>query len=151
MTTATKIHLTDREEQVVQCLAEGLRPRQIALQLTIREGTVHSYVALAKRKLGASGTAAAVEAAYAARVLLPPESEVGKVDLPVEQRELIPLIARSMTGVQMAAHVKRPLKDVRSDVLALLKALGAGTRAHVPTRARQLGLATQEKQGETKE
>jgi DNA-binding NarL/FixJ family response regulator len=49
--------LTARETEILRLLARGLTNRQIAQQLTVREGTVKYHVKNVLRKLGAAGRA----------------------------------------------------------------------------------------------
>lgn len=56
--------LSDREREILGCVARGLADREIAEQLTLSPHTVHRHVANIRRKLGStSRTAAVAEAA----------------------------------------------------------------------------------------
>jgi len=56
--------LTDREREILACVARGLSDREIAEQLVLSSHTVHRHVANIRRKLGrTSRTAAVAEAA----------------------------------------------------------------------------------------
>ena len=56
--------LSDRERQILACVARGLSDREIAEQLVLSPHTVHRHVANIRRKLGRpSRTAAVAEAA----------------------------------------------------------------------------------------
>lgn len=44
--------LTEREKEIVQCLAQGLTNREIARRLSLAEGTVKNYVTVILQKLG---------------------------------------------------------------------------------------------------
>jgi two-component system nitrate/nitrite response regulator NarL len=55
--------LSDRERQVLSCLAAGLSHEQVAAQLEIAVGTVRKHVVRARRRLGARTKTAAVAAA----------------------------------------------------------------------------------------
>jgi pimeloyl-ACP methyl ester carboxylesterase/DNA-binding CsgD family transcriptional regulator len=56
--------LSDREREILACIARGLNDREIAEQLTLSPHTVHRHVANIRRKLGrTSRTAAIAEAA----------------------------------------------------------------------------------------
>jgi DNA-binding NarL/FixJ family response regulator len=56
--------LSDRERQILACVARGLGDREIAEQLVLSPHTVHRHVANIRRKLGRpSRTAAVAEAA----------------------------------------------------------------------------------------
>ena len=56
--------LSDRERQILACVARGLGDREIAEQLVLSPHTVHRHVANIRRKLGrTSRTAAVAEAA----------------------------------------------------------------------------------------
>lgn len=52
--------LSDREREVLGCLARGLADREIAEQLVLSPHTVHRHVANIRRKLGSTSRAAAV-------------------------------------------------------------------------------------------
>ncbi|WP_319433952.1 alpha/beta fold hydrolase [Mycobacterium sp. RTGN5] len=58
--------LSDREREVLACVAHGLGDREIAQQLQLSPHTVHRHVANIRRKLGATSRTAAV--AQAARL-----------------------------------------------------------------------------------
>jgi DNA-binding NarL/FixJ family response regulator len=49
-----KILLTEREEEVLSLVTDGLSNRQIALQLNIGENTVRTHVGSLLRKIGLS-------------------------------------------------------------------------------------------------
>jgi putative nucleotidyltransferase with HDIG domain len=58
--TARPPDLTDREFEVLGMLAEGLAPKQVALQLGCSASTVHNHLHHVYRKLGVSGQAHAL-------------------------------------------------------------------------------------------
>lgn len=59
-----QVLLSDREREIVACVARGLSDREIAAQLVLSPHTVHRHVANIRRKLGrTSRTAAVAEAA----------------------------------------------------------------------------------------
>lgn len=47
-----EIHLTDKETGIIACLIDGLRPKEIAWQLTTSLNTVNTHLANIKIKLG---------------------------------------------------------------------------------------------------
>ena len=58
------VALSDREREILACVARGLSDREIAEQLVLSPHTVHRHVANIRRKLGrTSRTAAVAEAA----------------------------------------------------------------------------------------
>ena len=58
-----RIPLSDREREILACVARGLGDREIAEQLVLSPHTVHRHVANIRRKLGSpSRTAAVAEA-----------------------------------------------------------------------------------------
>lgn len=61
--------LTPREEDVLRCLVAGLRYKQIALRLNISIDTVRSHIRNLYRKMGVSGSAAAVRRALSAGIV----------------------------------------------------------------------------------
>jgi len=63
---AEQILLTDREREILSCVASGLSDREIAAQLVLSSHTVHRHVANIRRKLGRTSRSAAV--AEAARL-----------------------------------------------------------------------------------
>ncbi|MEV0254767.1 LuxR C-terminal-related transcriptional regulator [Streptomyces sp. NPDC050732] len=140
--TRTPPTLTAREIEVMRLLAEGAREGEIGSRLLIRACTVKSYTRLVRQKLGTAGAAHSVDVCYELRLIALPAREPHEIELPPEQQQLIPLIARSLNGVQMAAETGRPLVDVRRDANALEEALEARSWAHLVTRARQYGLPT---------
>ena len=59
-----RVLLSDREQEIIACVARGLSDREIAEQLVLSPHTVHRHVANIRRKLGrTSRTAAVAEAA----------------------------------------------------------------------------------------
>lgn len=64
-----KAHLSPRETEVVQLMAEGLSNRQIARQLGLSEATVKSYLSQLFEKLGAADRAHAVALALRSRLI----------------------------------------------------------------------------------
>ncbi|MFE5847565.1 hypothetical protein ACFQ7N_38700 [Streptomyces niveus] len=158
-TTIVRVTLAPRERQVVEGLADGSTLDAVAQNLKIRKGTAAGYLKFAKRKLyGVSENAAALAVAYAAQAITRPELlEAEALDLPREQRALVPLIARGMTAAQMATELKKssrrrpvgpvstgmPSVDiVRRNSRALMVSLEARNPAHVITRAWQYQILT---------
>jgi DNA-binding NarL/FixJ family response regulator len=64
LTPAVSAKLTDREQQVLQLLADGLRQDEIAAQLFITRKTVGTHVANILRKLGVRSQTQAVALAF---------------------------------------------------------------------------------------
>lgn len=63
-TDPVQVLLTEREREILACVARGLNDREIAEQLVLSAHTVHRHVANIRRKLGRSSrTAAVAEAA----------------------------------------------------------------------------------------
>jgi two-component system nitrate/nitrite response regulator NarL len=67
--TDAKVDLTQREIEVLQLVAEGLRPAEIAKQLVISPKTVASHVQRILARLGVHTRAQAVAVAYEAGVI----------------------------------------------------------------------------------
>ncbi|MEV0445980.1 LuxR C-terminal-related transcriptional regulator [Streptomyces spectabilis] len=134
------VSFTSRERQVVQGLAEGLTTRAIARRLNRQLGTVRHHITTAKKKVGAKGQAALVDCSYDLGLIRPPAREHNTVYVPPEQRTLIPLLARSLTNIEIATETKRSPAQVGRNARQLLKTLDAQSRAHLVTRARQHGL-----------
>ncbi len=64
-----RVPLTEREQEVVRCVAEGDSSKEIALELDISERTVDKHRENAMRKLGVRGTAGLTRWAIAAGVV----------------------------------------------------------------------------------
>lgn len=47
-----EVYLTDKEAGIISCLVEGLRPKEIAWELTTSLNTVNTHLANIKIKLG---------------------------------------------------------------------------------------------------
>lgn len=158
-TTIVRVILAPRERQVVEGLADGSTLAEVARNLMIRQGTASSYLKFAKRKLhGVSENTAALAVAYTTQAITRPDlldSEM--LDLPREQRALVPLIARGMTIAQMATELRRspgthPVKPetngtpsvtiIRRNIGELTANLQARNRAHLITRAWQYQILT---------
>ena len=60
---ATSIHLSEREQQVLEAVAQGGRSKEIAAQLNISERTVKAHLASIYNKLGVDSRAAAIAVA----------------------------------------------------------------------------------------
>ncbi|MFI9078770.1 LuxR C-terminal-related transcriptional regulator [Streptomyces sioyaensis] len=135
--TIAKVILAPRERQVLEGLADGSMLAAVAQSLKIREGTAAGYLKLAKRKLsGVSETAAALAIAYAtASIDRPKLLDPAALYLPREQRDLVPLIAREMTAMQMATALNREVDVIRQNGRELLANLQARNRAHAITQA----------------
>ncbi|MGW8451317.1 LuxR C-terminal-related transcriptional regulator [Streptomyces niveus] len=163
MTTKTivRVTLAPRERQVVEGLADGSTLAEVAQNLKIRQGTASSYLKFAKRKLhGVSENTAALAVAYANQAITRPELlDPETLDLPHEQRALVPLIARGMTAAQMVTELNRspgthPVKPdttaapsvdiIRRNIGELMGNLQARNRAHLITRAWQYQILTAE-------
>jgi DNA-binding NarL/FixJ family response regulator len=70
--TAANTHLTRREHEVLNLLAEGLKWVQIAERLVISPKTVATHVGNIRRKLGVTSRAEAIAVAYRDQLLDPP-------------------------------------------------------------------------------
>lgn len=144
-TTVARVSLALRERQVVEGLSDGSTLAAVAQDLKIREGTAAGYLKLAKRKLrGVRDNAAAIAVGYATKAIARPKLlDAEQLLLPLEQRQLVPFIARGMRSVQMATDLKRPVNIVRRDGRELMVNLGAKNPAHVVHCAWQYGLLTE--------
>lgn len=47
-----EVYLTDKETEIISCLINGLRPKEIAWQLTTSLNTINTHLANIKIKLG---------------------------------------------------------------------------------------------------
>ncbi|EST31697.1 hypothetical protein [Streptomyces niveus] len=163
MTTKTMVRviLAPRKRQVVEGLADGSTLATVARNLMIRQGTASGYLSVAKRKLhGVSENNAALAVAYASQSITRPELlDPETLNLPREQRDLVPLVARGMTVAQMVTELKpsprtRPVRPeaagtggpavaiIRRNVGELTASLQARNRAHLITRAWQYQILT---------
>ena len=61
--------LTDREEQILRLIADGLTNREIACTLSISEATVENHIHHIYAKLGISNRAQAVAYAFQLRII----------------------------------------------------------------------------------
>jgi len=62
--------LTDREEQVLRLIADGLTNREISYDLSISESTVENHIHHIYTKLGISNRAQAVAYVFQSRIVL---------------------------------------------------------------------------------
>jgi ATP/maltotriose-dependent transcriptional regulator MalT len=62
--------LTDRENQVLKLIADGLTNREISCELSISESTVENHIHHIYTKLGISNRAQAVGCAFHLRIVL---------------------------------------------------------------------------------
>ena len=67
--------LTDRENQVLKLIADGLTNREISCSLTISESTVENHIHHIYEKLGISNRAQAVAHAFRLRIVLANEMQ----------------------------------------------------------------------------
>ncbi|MGW7283161.1 hypothetical protein ACWGIV_33815 [Streptomyces sp. NPDC054844] len=143
-TTVAKIILAPREREVLVGLADGETLPEVACRLNIRRDTAAGYLKFARQKLhGVSDIPAAVAVAYATEAITRPDlRDPELMDLPREQRRLVPLIALGAPPGEMAAALRRPLATVRHDGRELLRNLNAKNRAHVVSRAWQYRILT---------
>lgn len=125
------ISLAARERESLEGVAQGLDVPAVAALLGIAAGTVTSYLKSAKAKLGVRELPSALAVGYATATIPAPPLRDEMLDLPVEQRELIPLLAQGMKPVQIARKLNRNPKDVRQFAADLLVSLGARNYAHV--------------------
>ncbi|MFB6525227.1 LuxR C-terminal-related transcriptional regulator [Streptomyces sp. NPDC056399] len=138
-----QISLAAREREALMGVAQGLDVPAVAASLGIAAGTVTSYLKSAKAKLhGVREIPFALAVAYATDSIPAPRLRDEVLDLPVEQSELIPLLAQGMKPVQIARKLNRVAKDVRRFAAELLVSLGARTYAHVVTLAWEHRLLT---------
>ncbi len=142
--TVAKIHLAPRERQVVEGMANGSTLADVAADLKIKVGTASGYLKLAKAKLhGVTEIEAALAVGYATEAITRPDLlDPEGLNLPKEQRELVPLISQGMTSAQMAAKLKRQYDVINRDSQDLLSNLGAKNRAHAVKRAWQYRILT---------
>lgn len=134
------VSFTRRERQVVQGLADGLTDHEIASRLRLSLATVRRYMTTAKRKVGVTERVALVDRSYGLGLIRSPACEPDTVYLTPQHRELLSLVVKGLSKTQIAVDMRRPPSHVRRATLQLMKALGARTRTHVVTRARQYGL-----------
>lgn len=62
--------LTDREEQILKQIADGLTNREISCRLSISESTVENHIHHIYAKLGVSNRAQAVAHAFQLRIMV---------------------------------------------------------------------------------
>jgi DNA-binding NarL/FixJ family response regulator len=62
--------LTDRENQVLKLIADGLTNREISCELSISESTVENHIHHIYTKLGISNRAQAVRYAFHLRIVI---------------------------------------------------------------------------------
>jgi DNA-binding NarL/FixJ family response regulator len=68
----SEVHLTNRETEVLELLAEGRSARQIAAELDVSERTVNTHVANLYRKLAVSNRVEAVRESMRRGIISPP-------------------------------------------------------------------------------
>lgn len=68
-TTAPAGHLTKREREVMQLMADGHRDPQIAAQLQIALGTVRAHIRQVRKKLGVKNRTHAVAILWRQRII----------------------------------------------------------------------------------
>ncbi|WP_164551857.1 LuxR C-terminal-related transcriptional regulator [Streptomyces sp. WAC 01529] len=137
---AVTVSFTRRGRQVVQGLAEGLTDREIAGRIRLTRATVRHHITVASKLVGVRGQAALVNRSYELGLIRPPAREPVPVYVPPQQKELILLLAQSLTEAQIAAKTRRPPSKIRRNTRHLMTSLQANTRAHLVTRAHQYGL-----------
>nr|BAE95486.1 putative regulatory protein [Streptomyces kanamyceticus] len=142
VTANTTISFTTREREVVQGLAEGRYVYEIAHLLRLKENTVKHYITVASRTLGVRGRTVVVDRAYELGLIRQPDREQGTLDLMPRHLEVLPLLAQSLTRVQIGLLTGRSKEQVTRDINGLMAELGARTRPHVVTLARMYGLPT---------
>ena len=63
------VHLTDREVQVLECVAEGLTNKEAGHLLQVTEGTIKTHLLRIYEKLGANDRTEAVVKAFRLRLI----------------------------------------------------------------------------------
>ena len=65
--------LTDRENQILNLIADGFSNRQISCKLSISEATVENHIHHIYQKLGITNRAQAASYAIQLKLILPPD------------------------------------------------------------------------------
>lgn len=139
--TITDERLSARQREVLDGIAQGLTPAEVATNLQIAEGTVKVYLQHIAGKLGTTERAAMVHAAYTCGELpAPGRVQWGQADLSLDQMAVLHRLAAGSTVVQVAKELRRPLHAVRRDAREALTALGAANAPQAIRRCWQLGI-----------
>ena len=128
--------LSDRERQILECLAEGLTNHEISSQLHLAYQTVKSYNSEIYSKLGVNNRQEAIENASALGLLTTPLDTSGyskKHNLP---ESLTPFVGRK----QEIFELDQLLRDSHKRLITILAPGGMGkTRLAVEFARRQVG------------
>jgi predicted ATPase/DNA-binding CsgD family transcriptional regulator len=130
--------LTEREQEILACLAEGLSNQAIANRLYLAEKTVRWYNSQIYSKLGAGNRTEAVARATALGLLaaLPEPPVTGRHNLPAQGT---PFVGR---GHELA-ELRRLLNDDRTRLVTILAPGGMGkTRLSLEAARTQIGRYT---------
>lgn len=111
--------LSDREREILACLAEGLSNRQIGERLSLALDTVKWYASQLYRKLGVSRRGQAVEQARVRGLLDTPAS-----DMPVHHRHNLPKQTPAFVGRERELEAIRALLTTQGVRLVTILAPG---------------------------
>lgn len=133
--------LTPAQVRVARKIAGGMDTAQTAFELAITPGTVNVQLANMGRKLGVSGRAAIVHAAYAARQIPRPERESFDGEFTEIEIQTWNLIASGATVQRIADVFRVSRAAARMRIRCLRRRLKASSDAHLVTLGWRYGVA----------
>ncbi|WP_267891168.1 helix-turn-helix domain-containing protein [Streptomyces dysideae] len=133
--------LTPAQVRVARKIAGGMDTAQTAFELAITPGTVNVQLANMGRRLGVSGRAAIVHAAYAARQIPRPERESFDGEFTEIEIQTWNLIASGATVQRIADVFRVSRATARMRIRCLRRRLKASSDAHLVTLGWRYGVA----------
>lgn len=126
-----------RSERVVAVnLAMGRQNKLIAYELGIAEGTVASFVARLRRKLGVDSRAELVRAC--GRTLPPTEAgddaAAAAARLSPSERTVACLAADGLSNAEIAERCRRSRRTIENELASAYRKLGIGSRGQLASR-----------------
>lgn len=134
------IPLTERQDQVLRLIAQGLTHAQIGQKLFVTVNTVRMFNKGLLNRLGAKNQAHAVALAVAHGVLTPIPRTDDVPRLTTGMTATLELIARGLNGPQIGRQTGRSYHTVHGQVSRLIRRLKARDRGHAVMRAFAYGL-----------
>ncbi|MCP9271556.1 LuxR C-terminal-related transcriptional regulator [Mycolicibacterium sp. CAU 1645] len=156
--TQRRVVLTTRLNDVAALLVEGRTPAAIAEQLSVSEHTAQGYISELLRSLDVYSRGRLVTVALRHNMLTPNATGHVRVsqrtrraanDFVSSRRRVMALLAEGHPVDDVAAHLSLPVASVSQHVDAVLRKLGANSRAHVLGLALRAGDLTTSVFGQT--
>jgi DNA-binding CsgD family transcriptional regulator len=136
----TPLPLTPAQVRLALKIADGLDTAQSAFALAITSGTVNVQLASMGRKLGVSGRAAVIHAAYVSRQIPRPEQEEFDGDFTEAEIQMWRLVASGATVQRIADVCRVSRATARVRIRLLRRRVKASNDPHLVTLGWRYGV-----------